>query len=164
MKAVVTVIVALSEKMIVPFRTAIPANLGVLWSTNKVMPAGTKTRSLSIGGRSTPQVLSSLHFSTYRNWAFSIALLPSRVTEKLFLAGRLGLAPAWQIIWLLLLLMCKQKISSILIITLLANPKLLPVSVTLYPPKMSPYYGLTEVTIGVRSDLKYRNEDKLKEL
>ena len=83
-KAVFTVISVLLAKIIVPFCTAMPANFGVLWSTSKVIPAGTKTMSSATGGRSIPQVLSSLHFNTYKNWDLMIARLLSMVTVKVF--------------------------------------------------------------------------------
>lgn len=72
-------------------------SLGVDWSTSKFIPAGTKTRSPSIGGISVPQVRMSLHLITYLKPCLIMAIeLPTFTTNELE-AGRVSLAPTVQV-------------------------------------------------------------------
>lgn len=73
MKPVLTVRSMVSSKMRVPPSTEMPSRMGVFWSTSKVVPLGTKMRSLLTGGMSTPQVTGLLHLSTYRNVSLRMA-------------------------------------------------------------------------------------------
>lgn len=102
-----------------------------------------------MGAESTPQVEALLHLSTYKKVSLKIALLPPIVTVKLLATfGVVVLAPAVQVMVVAAETTFVQLIPSIMM-TAVPELRLVPVRVIVYPPAMSPYLGLIDVTIGV---------------
>jgi hypothetical protein len=77
----------------------IPFKRGVDWSTKRCIPAGTYTKSSSIGGRSVPQVLTSDHLITYLKLSFKIEGIPPIFTSNVFFSGRVSLEETLQTIY-----------------------------------------------------------------
>ena len=85
---------------------------------------------------------------------------PIVTVKVLAIVGVVVLAPTVQTIEVAVVVVTLQLIPSIEIIGVPAL-RLVPVRVKLYPPKTSPYLGLSEVTIGVASSLYSRAPAKV---
>jgi hypothetical protein len=92
------IISASSANYKVPPWTTIPFKRGVDWSTKRCIPAGTYTKSSSIGGRSVPQVLISDHLITYLKLSCKIEGMPPILTSKVFFKGTSSLEDTLQTI------------------------------------------------------------------
>jgi hypothetical protein len=93
-------------------------SLGVLMSTSKVMPLGTRTESPSLGRASPPQVLCTDHRSMYRKGlAAKMTGLPSEIMMKELPAdGGVALNPVVQETEVAVLLLIMQGIPSIVMV------------------------------------------------
>ena len=114
-----------------------------------------KTKSLSTGGISTPQVVGSLHLKAYRNLYLTKALLSPIITSKVLAwLYELALAPTVHTIVVAVIAPLTHVTPSI-VIAGVAALRFVPVRVISYPPAMLPYLGETDVTMGVLSCLNY---------
>lgn len=84
----------------------------------------------------------------------AVATFPETETTKLLAAGRVGLAPVVQTIYVSVAPETEQSIPSIVTLTsVLTVPKPVPVIVNYYPPAGDPYFGEIVLIIGVEADL-----------